>query len=437
MPRVLRIINRLNLGGPTFNASYLTRYMEPEYETVLVSGMKDASEASSAFIPERLGIKPQYVKHMHRSLHPLKDYQAYRELRALIRAYKPDIVHTHAAKPGTVGRLAALHEKVPVVLHTFHGHVFHSYFGPLKTHLFIEIERYLARNSSGIIAISPAQKNELSAEFGIAQPENIHVVPLGFDLDRFRTGREAKRASFRKQYGLRDQDVAVGIVGRLVPIKNHALFLQAFRRTWTHWQAQHAVDSEQPSFRKAQPSSERSTLVPDPRDPSKAAPRLLAFIIGDGESRTAVEESCRKLDLPFAASHDEVQELPPFGATVVFTSWIKDVDRAFAGLDVLALSSLNEGTPVSLIEALAAGKPCVSTNVGGISDVLPEAYHNFLVDKEDELGFSKTLDRLVGDAALRQELGRIGECDVFERYGYKRLVREMRALYGKLLAAQL
>jgi glycosyltransferase involved in cell wall biosynthesis len=434
MPRVLRIINRLNLGGPTFNASYLTRYMEPEYETVLVSGMKDDSEASSAFIPERLGIEPRYVKHMHRSLHPAKDFQAYRELRTLIRAYKPDIVHTHAAKPGTIGRLAALHEKVPVVLHTFHGHVFHSYFGPLKTRFFIEIERYLARNSSGIIAISPAQKNELSMDFGIAKPENIHVVPLGFDLDRFRAGREEKRASFRKQYGLRDEDVAVGIVGRLVPIKNHALFLKAFHRSWTHWNAQHAIESAQPSFREARPTSGTSTLVPDPSDPAKAPPRFLAFIIGDGESRDAVEESCRALDLPFAASHDKSQKLPPFGAAVIFTSWIKDVDRAFAGLDVLALSSLNEGTPVSLIEALAAGKPCVSTNVGGISDVLPEAYHDFLVDKEDEQGFAEALNRLVGDFALRRELGRIGEGDVFERYGYQRLVQDMRALYGKLLA---
>ena len=137
MPRILRIINRLNLGGPTFNASYLTRYLAPEFETMLVSGMKDKHEASSEFIPESLGIKPRFVHHMQRELSPSKDYRAYQEIKDIIREFKPDIVHTHAAKPGTVGRLAAIHEKVPVVLHTFHGHVFHSYFSLAKTRVFL------------------------------------------------------------------------------------------------------------------------------------------------------------------------------------------------------------------------------------------------------------------------------------------------------------
>ncbi len=433
MPRILRIINRLNLGGPTFNASYLTRYLEPEYETLLVSGMKDDSEASSEFIPQRLGIQPRYVQHMQRALHPLKDFRAYRELRAIIREFKPDIVHTHAAKPGTVGRLAALHEHVPVVLHTFHGHVFHSYFGSAKTRLFIEIERYLAKRSSGIVAISPAQKQELTADFRITEPANTHVVPLGFDLDRFRTDTGAKRKAFRQQYGLREDDVAIGIVGRFVPVKNHRLFLEAFLRSWTHWRARHEREAHQPSHRQPAMAGNPDALVPDPRDPSEHAPRLVAFLIGDGESRPEIESACRSLNLPFADAADEQGHRPPEDAAVVLTSWIKDVDRAFAGLDIVALSSLNEGTPVSLIEALASAKPCVSTRVGGVEDVLPKAMHPYLTDKTDTEAFSDALTALADSRELRHALGAEGAKNVFERYGYQRLVADMDRLYKELL----
>jgi len=403
MPRVLRIINRLNLGGPTFNASYLTRYLAPEYETLLVSGMKDDSEASSEFIPHSLGIQPRFVQHMQRELSPQKDYLAYRELRGIIREFRPDIVHTHAAKPGTVGRLAAIHEGVAVVLHTFHGHVFHSYFGPGKTRVFLEIERYLARKSTGIIAISPSQKRELSRDFRITTPERIHVVPLGFDLDRFRSDRQQKREAFRERYKLGPNDVAIGIVGRLVPVKQHGLFLKAF------------ADAER-RYKTQNPSG-----------------RLIAFLIGDGESRPMVEAQCRENQLAFTAAHDDQPPLSAINTPVVFTSWIQDVDRAFAGLDIIALSSLNEGTPVSLIEALAAGKPLVSTDVGGIRDILPPEFLPYLTEKTDHAGFADRLLVLAQDPELRATLGRTGEQEVFARFGYQRLVRDVAALYEQLL----
>ena len=403
MPRILRIINRLNLGGPTFNASYLTRYLAPEFETMLVSGMKDKHEASSEFIPESLGIKPRFVHHMQRELSPSKDYRAYQEIKDIIREFKPDIVHTHAAKPGTVGRLAAIHEKVPVVLHTFHGHVFHSYFSPAKTRVFLEIERYLANRSSGIIAISPGQKEELAGQYQITAPDRVHVIPLGFDLDRFRIDRDSKREAFRRQYGLKSEDVAVGIIGRLVPVKQHSLFLKAFAL---------ALKKHHTEGRNG---------------------RLVALIIGDGESRNQVEQDCVDAGLTFVSTHDDqpVDQAPD--ASVVFTSWIKDVDRAFAGLDIIALSSLNEGTPVSLIEALAAGKPLVSTDVGGIRDILPKSFLSFLVEKSDVEGFASCLDQLTANSKLREALGKEGERDVFDRYGYQRLVSDMAQLYRKLL----
>jgi glycosyltransferase involved in cell wall biosynthesis len=355
-----------------------------------------------------LGIEPRFVQHMQRELSPQKDYQAYRELRAIIREFKPDIVHTHAAKPGTVGRLAALHEGVPVVLHTFHGHVFHSYFGPGKTRVFLEIERYLARKSSGIIAISPSQKAELSRDFRITTDDRIHIVPLGFDLDRFRSQREEKRQAFRERYKLQPNDVAVGIIGRLVPVKQHGLFLRAFADAERRFNAQNQAQT---------PSG-----------------RLVAFLIGDGESRADVEAQCREHQLAFTAAHDDQPPLAAIDTPVVFTSWIQDVDRAFAGLDIIALSSLNEGTPVSLIEALAAGKPLVSTDVGGIRDILPPEFLPYLTEKTDHAGFADRLLILAQDSELRTMLGRTGEQDVFERFGYQRLVRDVAELYEKLLA---
>jgi UDP-N-acetylglucosamine:LPS N-acetylglucosamine transferase len=202
MPKVLRIINRLNLGGPTYNAAYLSKYMAPEFETLLVSGMKDESEASSAFITDSLGLKPVYIKNMHRSLNPIQDRKAYKEIVKIIREFKPDIVHTHAAKSGALGRLAAINEGVPVILHTFHGHIFHSYFNPLKTKLFLKIERYLSRKSSKTIAISQKQFEELCYDFNIDKPEKFEIVPLGFDLQRFYEGKEEKRKGFREKYNL-------------------------------------------------------------------------------------------------------------------------------------------------------------------------------------------------------------------------------------------
>jgi glycosyltransferase involved in cell wall biosynthesis len=403
MPRVLRIINRLNLGGPTFNASYLTRYLSPEYDTLLVSGMKDDTEASSEFIPQSLGLKPRFIHHMQRELSPNRDYRAYQEIRAIIREFRPDIVHTHAAKPGTVGRLAALHEKVPVVLHTFHGHVFHSYFSPAKTRAFLEIERYLARKTSGVIAISPLQKEELSLQFRVAPPDKVFVVPLGFDLDRFRTQRVEKRQAFRQRYHLGPDDVAVGIIGRLVPVKQHSLFIEAFAAALQR-------------YREAGHTG-----------------RLVAFLVGDGESRAEVEAACHSAGLKHRAAHDDQPPPDQLDTDLVFTSWIQDVERAFAGLDIVALSSLNEGTPVSLIEALAAGKPVVSTEVGGIKDVLPPTLWPYLTDKRDAAGFAERLYDLASSPGLRSHCGQVAETDVFDRFGYQRLVRDMSLLYQKLL----
>ena len=219
--KVLRIINRFNLGGPTFNAAYLTKYLEGDFETLLVGGVKYDEEESSEFILEKLGITPVVIPEMKRSISFKEDRIAYQKIIKIIEEFKPDIVHTHASKAGALGRLAASKCKVPVVIHTFHGHVFHSYFGSLKTLFYKTIERWLAKKSTKIVAISDIQKKELWEDHGICKKDKITVVPLGFDLDKFQKNTEEKRKSFRLKYKISDDEVSIGIVGRLVLIKNH------------------------------------------------------------------------------------------------------------------------------------------------------------------------------------------------------------------------
>ncbi len=329
MPKVLRIINRFNIGGPTYNAAYLSKYLSNDFETLLVAGEKDETEDSSQFILHELGLKPIIIPEMKREINLKNDRIAYQKIKEIIADFKPEIVHTHASKAGAIGRLAAYKMKVPVILHTFHGHVFHSYFGKVKTTIYKTIERNLAKKSTKIIAISPIQKKELSTIHKIAKPNKIEVIPLGFDLNKFKENQKEKRNSFRQKWLIEDNEIAIGIIGRLVPIKNHHFFLNVVKKI-----------------------SEITTK------------RVRFLIIGDGELRGELENYCKQLKIDFST------EKNTRNALLTFTSWITDIDVALAGLDIVALTSKNEGTPVSLIEAQAAGKPIVSTNVGGIENIV-------------------------------------------------------------------
>lgn len=395
MPKVLRIINRLNLGGPTYNAAYLSKYIGDEFETLLVAGMKDESEASSEYIVDNLGLKPQYIENMYREINPIKDYPAYKDLVKIIKEFKPDIVHTHAAKAGAIGRLAAYNCGVPIVLHTFHGHVFHSYFSPLKTRVFLEIERYLATKSSKIIAISDIQKQELANEFKIAPADKFEVINLGFDLERFQVNNEEKRKVFRQQYGLKENDIAIGIIGRLVPIKNHDLFLEAFK--------------------KAKTATNKS---------------IKAIIIGDGELREHLETKVDELAL--LKSNNSAKDVD-----ILFTSWITAIETALPGLDIVALSSLNEGTPVSLIEAQACNVPIVTTKVGGIEDIVLENETALLVENNNVNEFANQLIKLIENEQLRVDLAKKGFLHVQEKFSYQTLCSNMNALYTRLYQEKL
>ena len=394
MPKILRIINRFNLGGPTYNAAYLSRYMPPEFETLLVGGEKDDSEDSSEFIVKNLGLDPIIIPEMKREIDLKNDFEAYRKMVKIIEDFKPDIVHTHASKAGTIGRLAAANMKVPVIIHTFHGHVFHSYFGKMKTVMYKNIERNLARRSSTIIAISEKQKTELCLIHRICKPEKIRVVPLGFDLSRFTENMVDKRSQFRMRYNIADDEIAIGIIGRLVPIKNHKLFIEA------------------------------SKIVLE-----KTQQKIRLFIIGDGEDRLNIESMARKAEIPFIDAMVSNAVAP-----LTFTSWIQEIDIACAGLDIIALTSLNEGTPVSLIEAQAANKPIVTTNVGGIENVVVEGVTALLShSKTDPNQFADLILQLTENKERRDDMSRAGWDHVRNKFHYTRLVRDMTELYYELL----
>jgi glycosyltransferase involved in cell wall biosynthesis len=393
MPKVLRIINRFNLGGPTYNAAYLTRYLQPEFETRLVGGIHDDSEESSQFILEGLGLSYTLIPEMKRAINP-SDVKAYHKISRIIRDFRPDIVHTHAAKAGALGRMAAIRNKVPVIIHTFHGHVLESYFSPVKNKIFIAIERHLARHSTAIIALSQSQKEDLSRILHINDPGKIKIVPLGFDLSRFRVGQSDKRRQFREKYDIREDELAIGIVGRLVPIKNHELFLTSLRHLQQH-----------------------------------SGKKIRAFIIGDGEDRLKLEKMARDLGILFSNSYVEGNN-----TLLTFTSWIKEMDLVMAGLDIITLTSLNEGTPVSLIEAQAAGLPIVSTRVGGIEDVVLPGQTALLSELGDTESFCNNLVNMVNNDELRQKFSLNGWDHVKDKYHYSRLTEDIRRIYIESLS---
>ena len=283
MPRVLRIINRFNIGGPTYNATFLTRFLHADFETLLIGGLPEEGESDSLYIPAEYGIQPMIIEELKRKPNLKSDREAYKKIKEIILEFKPDIVHTHASKAGAIGRRAAYACKVPVIIHTFHGHVFHSYFGQLKTKLFKYIERKLARKSTAIVAISDIQKKELSEIHHICPAEKIHVIPLGFDLQKFQDNINEKRKITRDTYKLKENEIAVAIIGRLTKIKNHAFFLEV---------VENLVQKQQVN--------------------------ATFFIVGDGELKPEIEEKVSYLNTKYASK-------------IIFTSWITDIASFNAG----------------------------------------------------------------------------------------------------------
>lgn len=383
--RVLRIINRFNIGGPTYNATFLTKFLSDDFETLLVGGLPEEGEADSLHILEEYGIKPLLIEELKREPSFQSDQKAYKKIKQIIQEFDPHIVHTHASKAGALGRRAAIKMKVPVIVHTFHGHVFHSYFGKVKTTLFKTIERRLAKRSTGIIAISELQKKELTKDHKICKDDKVTVIQLGFDLFKFHKDLETNRQEVRKEYGIDSTEVAIAIVGRLAPIKNHSMFLDAVKIV-----------------------SDRTTK------------KVRVFIVGDGSERQSIEQKIKALDLGEKVN-------------IEMTSWIKDIGRFNSGMDLICLTSNNEGTPVSLIEAQAANIPVISTDVGGVRDVVLDGETGYVVPKNDPESFALKMLDLIENEKKRQIMSQNGWTFVEKKFSYTTLVQNIESYYRSLL----
>jgi len=383
--KVLRIINRFNIGGPTYNATFLSKYLSDDFETMLVGGLPEKGESDSLHILEEYGVKPVLIEEMKRLPSLQSDRKAYIKLKEIIAEFKPDIVHTHASKAGALGRKAAHELKVPIIIHTFHGHVFHSYFGKFKTYLYKSIERRLAKKSTAIIAISDLQKKELTEEHKICSDKKVKVIQLGFDLNKFHSSLDEKRKMIREHYHIAEDEVAIAIVGRLAPIKNHHLFLKVIDKV-----------------------------------SGKTNKKLAVFIVGDGSERESIENEISQMK---KNKHVRIE----------MTSWIKDIGTFNAGMDIICLTSNNEGTPVSLIEAQAANIPVITTDVGGVRDVVDDGVTGFIVPKKSASEFADKLLLLIEDEKKRKLMSQNGWNFVEQKFHYTTLVKNMESYYRKLL----
>jgi glycosyltransferase involved in cell wall biosynthesis len=384
--RVLRVIARLNMGGPALHVAYLTAGLAGRgYETTLVAGSLGPGEDSMAFVAERLGVDVVRIQEMRRDISPFHDAVAVLRLARLIRRERPQILHTHTAKAGALGRLAALlagEARPPIVVHTFHGHVLRGYFDPIRTAGFRALERWLARTSTALIAVSPQVRDDL-VSLGVAPPERFAVIRLGIELEE-RVDQGLRREETRRLLGIAPDRFVVGWIGRMTGVKRAEDVLRAFRRL-----RECGVDA---------------TLC----------------LVGDGPERPAVERAAGELGI---MRH------------TLFLGSQTDVAPYYAVFDALVLPSLNEGTPVSAIESLAAGRPVVATRVGGVPDVVRDGEDGFLVDPGAIDALADRLARLAADAGLRERMGAAGRKRVLPRYAVDRLVDDVDLLYRSLLAA--
>jgi len=375
--RVLRAITRLNIGGPAIHAILLTQGLQNQrFSSVLVTGLEEPHEGTMRDLAAAHGVLPLVLEELGREVSPANDLRATLRMYRLIRRLRPHILHTHMAKAGTAGRLAGLLARVPIVVHTFHGHTFHSYFGPTRTALFLQIERLLARFTDRIVAVGEDQRREIAA-YGVAPASKIVSIPLGLEIEQL-LDAERERGQLKAELGLNGRSKLVGIIARLVPIKAHEVFLEAAARV------------------------------------RRESPASYFLVIGDGERRAELERLAGQLGL---------------GSSVRFLGWRGDMKRVYADLDVVALSSNNEGSPVALIEAMAAARPVVATRVGGVGEVVQDGRTGLLVPPREPDALARGILELLRAPERAEQLGQAGRQRVYPRYAASRLVADVERLY--------
>ena len=399
--RVLRVIDRLNVGGPAKHVTWLSAGLAARgFETTLVTGTIAPGEGDMTWFAHANGVRPVVIPAMSRALRPGDLAVAWRLYRVM-RAVRPDVVHTHKAKAGAVGRLAALLYRwaTPAalvgrprrvrVVHTFHGHVFHGYYGRLATRLFVAVERTLARVATDrVVTVSPQQRDEIVGRYRVGRPARTTIIPLGLDVPA-PSSLPQRRVAARAELGVDERDLLVVAVGRLCEVKNHALLLDAVARA-------------------------REGGLP-----------VRLVLVGDGHLRPALEAQTRALGL---------------ADVVRFVGFVDDPTGHYAAADVVALTSVNEGTPLTLLEAMACARCVAATAVGGVVDILgrrvrahpagvAEWEHGTTVTSGDAAAFAASLRLLAADPARRRRMGEQGRAFVRDAMSRDALIERVAALY--------
>jgi glycosyltransferase involved in cell wall biosynthesis len=369
---LLRLITRLNIGGPARQALLLSKGLSDAYETTLAAGQSqpgegELSDPEVAVTPVELG----------RSIALSQDVRAIKQVQRLLRNGNFQLLHTHMAKAGAVGRVAARADKDMRTVHTFHGHVLEGYFNPAVEKVFVQIERRLARQTDALVAVSPEIRDQL-LDMRIGRPSQWHVIPLGFDLGPL-LAVEGRSGELRGALGIGPEVPLVGALGRFAQIKAYPVLLDAIAK----------LDG------------------------------VHLAILGDGELRLDLEQ--RTVDLGIRER-------------VHFPGWWRDVPAALSDIDVVALTSNNEGTPVALIEGLAAARPVVATDVGGVPSVVDHGQDGLLVPKGDADAVARALRTLLEDPGLRAEMGAKGRVKARSKWDKQRLVRDIKDLYDDVLS---
>lgn len=372
----------MNVGGPAHHVSLLSgEAFPPRFETLLVSGVIGRDEASFDDLAVERGANLCTVPHLGPQVNPLGDARALRAIARIARAFRPQIVHTHTAKAGMVGRLAALTVSPrPIIVHTFHGHVLEGYFSKPVSAGYVHMERALGRISDRLIGVSSATVDDL-VRLKIAPPKRFEVIPLGLVLDRFLEVSPRRAVAFRAELGLPDDAVLVTFTGRLVQIKRLDVLLDGVATA------------------------------------RRAGANVVLAIVGDGPERANIERYASRLGVIDA---------------VRFAGYRRDLPEILAATDIAALSSDNEGTPVSLIEASAAGRPSVSTRAGGVADVIKEGA-GLLVECGDGEALGHALAELAADPERRLRMGAVAREHARHNFTSEQLVDRVAGLYDRLL----
>jgi glycosyltransferase involved in cell wall biosynthesis len=382
--RVMRVIARMNIGGPARQALLLDRGLRSRgWKTLLVYGSTGPGEGSLEDLVTEDRLDFERIPELGRRIRLLGDLIALRHIAGALVRHQPDVLHTHTAKAGALGRLCGIavnavrgRRRRILLVHTFHGHVLSGYFGRLGSAVVRWLERILGLGTHCIIAISQRQRHDLVNRFGIAAPEKVSVVPLGLDLASLL--QSTPEVELRESLRLGATDFVVGYVGRFVPIKDLPTLLRAFRMV------------------------------------QQSVPGARLVMAGDGELRAVLVELASELGL---SEH------------VRFLGWVRDLAALYASFDVVALSSRNEGTPVMLIEAMAAGLPVVATDVGGVGDIVESGVNGLLVQAGNPDALARALIEMAGDPERRRQMGRAGRQSVASRLDIRRLVEDIDRLY--------